>query len=68
MPHAINSAVNFYNAGVVTRDCRIGSRLFFLRTGWRQRGPESRRRRGVYADNGLEVAYLTMMNFKTNAI
>jgi hypothetical protein len=25
--HAINSAVNFYNAGVVTRDRRIGSRI-----------------------------------------
>jgi hypothetical protein len=25
MRHAINSAVNFYNAGVVTRDRRIGS-------------------------------------------
>jgi hypothetical protein len=25
--HAINSAVNFYNAGIVTRDRRIGSRL-----------------------------------------
>jgi hypothetical protein len=28
--HAINSAVNFYNAGVVTRDCRIGSRIIFI--------------------------------------
>jgi hypothetical protein len=26
MRHAINSGVNFYNAGVVTRDRRIGSR------------------------------------------
>jgi cysteine sulfinate desulfinase/cysteine desulfurase-like protein len=29
MRHAINSAVSFYNAGVVTRDRRIGSRTSF---------------------------------------
>jgi hypothetical protein len=27
--HAIYSAVNFYNAGVVTRDRRIGSRRIY---------------------------------------
>jgi hypothetical protein len=33
MRHAINSAVNFYNAGVVTHDRRIGSRVIIFYPG-----------------------------------